>query len=547
MERTRRMSRVSRKKVALGVTALTATAVAGALTVTQLSGDGPARDTDRTAPPDDGRPRATAPSAPATPDSPRVAPAPEPRTIPAIRDWTPGRGPGWEPAKGSRVVADPKGPLTDEARLLARELKVRYSPGPARAGDVELALRTAAPGGREAYELVTEDERVTITGGAEAGVFYGTRTLLQSVRDRGRISEGVIRDRPDRPQRGMTLDIARKHFSAEWIEARIREMADLKLNQLQLHLSDDQAFRIESDSHPEVVSDPHLTKAEIRRIVKLAASLHIAVIPEIDSPGHLGAVLAAHPDLQLRDVNGKPVRGAIDIAQPKAARIIDDLLNEYAPLFPGTYWHLGGDEYAALFARNPEAAHPGLHRAAQRKYGDRATVQDLATGWLNDRAAVVRGHGKTPQVWNDGMHRGGVVTPHRDREVTYWTGKEIGAREPEEYLREGWNIVNLNDEYLYYVLGEPHDFTYPTGRRIYEEWTPAVLRGTKPVPESMAGPDRIVGGRFAIWCDLAGAQTTEQVAEGIRLPLRAVSQKLWDPREPKRSWADFKKLADRVE
>ncbi|GAA3048782.1 hypothetical protein GCM10020000_31440 [Streptomyces olivoverticillatus] len=68
-------------------------------------------------------------------------------------------------------------------------------------------------------------------------------------------------------------------------------MADLKLNELGLHFSDDQGFRIQSDSHPEVVSPDHLTKDEIRRIVVLASSLHITVVPEIDSPGHLGAVL----------------------------------------------------------------------------------------------------------------------------------------------------------------------------------------------------------------------------------------------------------------
>jgi N-acetyl-beta-hexosaminidase len=533
------MAHTGWKKLTLGASALVAVAVAAGVTLTQLPGAperNPAPDADS---------GATRTSPGPTPGE-TFAPAPEPRTIPAIRDWDAGRGPGWQPGKRTRVVADPGGPLVDKARLLARELKIRYSPGPARAGDVELALRSAVGGGREAYELTTRNDRVRITGSAEAGVFYGTRTLLQSVRDRGEMPEGTVRDRPDRPQRGMMLDIARKHFSAGWIEDRIREMADLKLNQLQLHLSDDQAFRIESDSHPEVVSDPHLTKKELRRIVGLARSLQITVIPEIDSPGHLGAVLAAHPRLRLRDVNGVPVRGAIDIAKPEAAEIIDELLREYAPLFPGSYWHLGGDEYAALTARDPATTHPGLHRAAQLEHGPDATVQDLAAGWLNDRAAVVRGLGRTPQVWNDGMHRGGVVEPHPKREVTYWTGKELGAREPREYLEEGWKLVNLNDEYLYYVLGEPNEFTYPTGERIYQEWTPAVLRGTKPVPEEMSGPDRILGGRFAVWCDLARAQTAGEVARGIRLPLHATAQKLWDPRDPELSWPGFTELADRI-
>ena len=51
--------------------------------------------------------------------------------------------------------------------------------------------------------------------------------------------------------------------------------------------------------------------------------------------------------------------------------------------------------------------------------------------------------------------------------VDYWTGKETGKRDPAEFLREGRNVMNFNDEFLYYVLGEPNQFVYPTGQRIY--------------------------------------------------------------------------------
>uniref|UniRef100_UPI00215619B7 beta-N-acetylhexosaminidase n=1 Tax=Streptomyces fradiae TaxID=1906 RepID=UPI00215619B7 len=69
------------------------------------------------------------------------------------------------------------------------------------------------------------------SGADEAGVFYGARTVKQALRSGGAVPEGVVRDRPDRPQRGLMVDIARKHFTAAWLEARVREMADLKLNQ----------------------------------------------------------------------------------------------------------------------------------------------------------------------------------------------------------------------------------------------------------------------------------------------------------------------------
>ncbi|MFI8434964.1 glycoside hydrolase family 20 protein [Streptomyces sp. NPDC079020] len=487
--------------------------------------------------------------------SPSAAPTPTrsyplstaPRSIPAVREHTPARGPGWQPGRDSTVViADGSERLADEARLLAGELKIRYrGAAAARAGDVELALGTAAGGAPESYTLTTRDRRVRISGHDEAGVFYGTRTLKQSLRADGTMPEGVVEDTPDRPQRGLNLDIARKHYTMSWIEDRVREMADLKLNQLGLHFSDDQAFRIASESHPEVVSPEHLTRAEVRRIVGLAASLHIEVVPEIDSPGHLGAVLRAHPDLQLRDAQGVASPGSLDISKPGAAELIDELLDEYTELFPGAYWHLGADEYRALTVRDPAASYPQLLRAAREKYGEGATIEDLATGWLNDRAEVVQAKGRTAKAWNDGFFRGGTVQPRKDIEVEYWTGKEIGARPPQEYLDEGRPVVNLNDEFLYYVLGQPNDFVYPTGKRIYEQWTPLVLRGTEPVPSRYS--KQILGGRFAVWGDLPQAQTAQQVAQGIRMPLRATAQKLWVPGKPALTWTQFQQLAGRID
>lgn len=290
--------------------ALLATAVALATVAACSSGSPSGSGTSAAAPSD--TPSGTSASAAPTSAPPSPTPTPTrtyplstaPRTIPAVRDHQAARGPGWKPAAPAGVViaANSTG-LADEGKLLAGELGIPYrgtvAAGP---GDVELALGgTGAP---ESYTLTVRDNRVRISGPDEAGVFYGTRTLKQSVKGSGAMPEGVVDDAPAKPQRGLNVDIARKYFTAGWIEDRLREMADLKLNQFGLHFSDDQGFRIASDSHPEIVSAQHLSKAEVRRILALAQSLHITVVPEIDSPGHLGAVLRAHPDLQLRNVQG---------------------------------------------------------------------------------------------------------------------------------------------------------------------------------------------------------------------------------------------------
>ncbi|WP_374213196.1 glycoside hydrolase family 20 protein [Streptomyces sp. G1] len=511
-----------------------------------------AASTPPSTPPSAAAPAAT-PAAPSTPQDPEPSPtsalplSKAPRTIPAVREHVPARGLGWRPVPEARVVVPPadSAALADEGKLLAGELRIGFAESATpRKGDVELALGPRGSGTPESYTLTVSNGQVRITGPDQAGVFYGTRTLKQEVSGGGSAPEGTVRDAPAKPQRGLNLDIARKHFTPDWIEDRLREMADLKLNQLGLHFSDDQGFRIESDTHPEIVSTPHLTKAQVREITALAARLHIAVVPEIDSPGHLGAVLRAYPGLQLRDVQGRTVKGAVDISNPAAAKLVDELLREYLPLFPGAIWNVGADEYQALVYRDPQTSFPQLTAAARQRYGPTARVQDLATGWLNDRSAVVRSAGRAPAAWNDGFFTGGLAQPARDIQVEYWTGKEIGARPPLEYLREGRKVVNLNDEYLYYVLGEPNQFTYPDGRRIYEQWTPLVLRGTTAVPARYAG--QILGARFAVWCDLAGSQTQAQVAAGIRLPLAALSQKVWDSRTPALDWPAFKALADRL-
>ncbi|ARH92844.1 beta-N-acetylhexosaminidase [Streptomyces sp. MOE7] len=507
------------------------------------------------------------PSSQATPSWAPVTGTPQ--VIPAVRDFRRAEGRGWRPSKGARVVvpAGPKSNVADEAQLMAHDLgglPVVYGGETVQPGDIEVKL--SGKGGStannvpvegsadQAYTLTASGTRLTLTAPTDTGIFYGTRTVKQAVRAAGGLPEGTIEDRPDRPQRGMSLDNARKPFTQGWIEDRLREIADLKLNQFQLHFSDDQGFRIQSDTHPEVVSADHLTKAQVRQIIQLAQSLHISVVPELDSPGHLGAVLAHHQDLLLHRASGSVVPGAIDISNPKAAPLVDSLLKEMSELFTNpkgapAYWHLGGDEYQALMSSSPSTTYPQLSRAARQKYGPNGTIEDLATGWLNDRQKTVEAKGKNRiEAWNDGFFSSPRASAAKNRMVDYWTGKEIGKRDPAEFLREGRNVLNFNDEFLYYVLGEPNQFTYPTGQRIYESWTPQVLRHTQPVavPASMTGPDRIPGARFAIWADRSQAQTQAQVAAGIRLPLAALAQKTWGSGKPALSWTDFTALANRV-
>ncbi len=132
---------------------------------------------------------AASPSSPAspTPSPTRSYPLSEaPRTIPAVREHTAERGPGWRPAPGHRVVvSDPA--LADEGRLTARELGLTYAGerDDERAGDVRLELNRDEGANPESYTLTVRGGRVTVSGPGEAGVFHGTRTLKQEIRGAG--------------------------------------------------------------------------------------------------------------------------------------------------------------------------------------------------------------------------------------------------------------------------------------------------------------------------------------------------------------------------
>lgn len=172
-----------------------ATATVAALVTLALPGCTAASDEAR-APGDPGSSTTSATAAVPAEAAPTPTPTPSPtyplstapRTIPAVREHVPARGPGWKPTPEARVVVSPDdtAALSDEAKLLAGELRIGYGASAApRAGDVELSLDAGASGGPESYTMDVKDGRVRINGPDQAGVFYGTRTLKQAVKGAG--------------------------------------------------------------------------------------------------------------------------------------------------------------------------------------------------------------------------------------------------------------------------------------------------------------------------------------------------------------------------
>jgi hexosaminidase len=467
------------------------------------------------------------------------------------------------------VVAQPgSAALHRTARQLSEDLRgatgvtPRVVHGRPRPGDVVLDLAAADPAlGAEGYRLAVTDH-VRVSGNREAGLFYGTRTLLQLLGQSPTLRRGVVRDWPRYPRRGLLIDIGRKHFSVGWLAEHIRVLGWLKMNELHLHFTENLGWRIASDGHPEVVSEEHLTKSQVRQLLELAARHHVTVVPELDVPGHMGAALRRHPELQLRDAAGRPNPNALDYTLPAGRRFLVDLVDEYLDLFPGPSWHAGADELLAtappLATPADYALYPQLEAYAKQRYGADATAKDGVLGLLNDLNGRVRSRGRSMRVWNDGLAGGSAVRLDSSIDVEWWT--DLDGLSPEDLLAAGHRITNMSWHPTYYVNGFPGGFVpgwsnaipfpnKPREQDVWEGWAPHVFhgplayQGVAPAPTTIdPGAKRNMGSKLAVWNDDPTVATEQETAAAVAPRLRSMAQKTWGTPEVVGTYAEFVRL-----
>ena len=236
----------------------------------------------------------------------------------------------------------------------------------------------------EAYVLSVRSDRIDLTGGSPAGVFYGFQTLRQMLPEsalRGEKARAIdlpvveIRDEPRIGYRALLLDAGRHFFGPEEVKSVIDLMAMHKLNRLQWHLTEDQGWRIEIRKYPELTrrgawrdrsdlrpaedgrpeKDPqpyggYYTQQQVREIVRYAADRFIEIVPEIEMPGHAMAALASYPWLgclgegyEVPSLWG--VKEDVYCAGKDSTFVfLEDVLTEVTDLFPYGLVHIGGDE-----------------------------------------------------------------------------------------------------------------------------------------------------------------------------------------------------------
>lgn len=357
---------------------------------------------------------------------------------------------------------------------------------------------------------------VTVSARTDAGMFRATRALLQLLTaHEGAAPAGVYDFIADTEVRSVHLDIARKTYSLEFLKQLVDELAWNGLNELELHFSEFEGFALESFTHPEIQSATVLTQAQLRELLAYAEAQHVTVTPSLDMPGHLEHVLEALPQYRLYAADGSEVYGALDITNPDAIAFTRELIDEYAALFEPGRWNLGADEFVDFDDDGEVAA---LTAAAQAEFGTGATAFDTMTAFVNDTAAHLAEWGFTTRVWSDGMLRASVVTLDPAVEVAHWTRRPPGAVPASAFADAGHQLVNVNDEYLYFVLGERVEYFYPTGEGILDEWRPTLFAGDDSVD-----PAAVTGAMFAIWSDIPDALSEDEVLAKARLPIQAMS------------------------
>jgi len=398
-------------------------------------------------------------------------------------------------------------------------------------GKILLALTENDPAlGDEGYELVINEKSVTLTASKPAGLFYGVQTIRQllpakvelATAQEGpwELATGTIRDYPSYGYRGAMRDVARHFFGVEDIKIFIDQMAAYKMNTLHLHLSDDQGWRIEIKSWPNLTA--HAGKSEVgggeggfytqeqySEIVRYAQERFITVIPEIDMPGHTNAALASYPELNA-DGKARELYTGTDVGFSSLAtkkeityKFIGDVVREISAMTPGPWFHIGGDE---SHSTKLEDYIPFVNR-----------VQD-----------TVAAYGKKVLGWDD--IASATLIPNSA--VQYWAKAENALKGVEQ----GAKVLFSPSKYAYIDMQYDSTSIFGLHWAAYIEvdeaynWDPeSLVPGIKK--------ENIIGIEAPLWAETIAARAEAEYLLFPRLP--GYAEIGWTPKEL-RSWDEYK-------
>ena len=417
-------------------------------------------------------------------------------------------------------------------KVTGYDLKVAALPATAPEGN-SIILSTSTKDqelGKQGYFITIDEKQVRITANEPAGVFAAIQTIRQLFPDKiessskqdgpWSIPTGTIKDYPAYEYRGSMLDVSRHFFGVDDVKRYIDFLAFYKMNVFHLHLSDDQGWRIEIKSWPNLTahggstqvgggSGGFYTQEQYKEIVKYAQDRYITIIPEIDMPGHTNAALASYPELNCNDSATKLYTGTevgfstLCVRKDITYKFIDDVVRELAAITPGPYIHLGGDE---------------SHATAKADY----------LLFINKVQPIVKKHGKRMIGWEEAAQS----NLDSSTVIQHWAN----AEHAKEAVRKGAKIIMSPATKVYL------DMQYDSTSRIGLHWAAyieldssynwALSTKTLGIPR-----ESILGVEAPLWTETVTNMNDIEYLVFPRLP--GIAEIGWTP-EAARNWDEYK-------
>lgn len=383
------------------------------------------------------------------------------------------------------------------------------------------------------YCLKIAREGSSLSFSSDSGMYNGLGSLYQMmVLSEGEINAATVYDGPKFGYRGLLLDCARHFFPVSYIKKLLLAAFINHLNIFHWHLTNDQGWRIEIKSHPELcaVNKDYYTQEQIKEVVSFAKGLGIDVIPEVECPGHVSALLAARPEFGC---TGGPYRvepgygvfeDVLCVGNDDVYPFLDEIISEVAPLFTSKYFHIGGDECPSVrWQTCPKC------KAKMESLG-----LDIAhdTQWYFTKriTEIVRKYGKIPMGWDEISNSLSRHDVDSDITMLLWRGPDAAA----PILANGNPLVICrydDGSYLDYKMKDDQEEAGWLGVNSLE-----MSYNMKLDYKELPGHERIIGGQANLWSEQITFPIT---ASYLLFPrMNALAENFWSE---KKDFEGFKK------
>lgn len=328
----------------------------------------------------------------------------------------------------------------------------------------------------EEYRLIVDSSGISITGGSYGGVFNGVTTLFQLLSAKVYAKQGIastelpyceIKDTPRYAHRGFMLDVCRTWMDKSAVMEYIDLLAYHKINSLRLHLTDDEAWRIEIKSHPELAEvggfrggessiwprygkwnerwGGYYTHEDMREIIEYARVRNIEIVPEIDLPGHSLCIATIHPEILCNYTPtksasfGYDTRSAFCASREENYALLEDILREVCELFPSKHIHIGGDEVdMSQWKRCPDCTRLMIDNEI-------SNTSELQRYFMSRLIEILAKYDKRPAVWNEAIDGGELSA-----ETLVYGWESI--KECREAAAHGYQTVVMPGQYFYFDM-----------------------------------------------------------------------------------------------